>query len=144
MVMIAETTWTDREKASLRDLRAAGERAEDISKKIGRSIGAIQKMAKKLGLTPQQGCRSANTPSATDGLRALQVALSLRIVRQAPAAGVRAPLSLPIPSPRTCQWIDGDVKPQPQFCGCATVPGKSWCGPHLRRVYVQYTQQEAA
>lgn len=47
----------------------------------------------------------------------------------------------PITPARTCQWITADAPLA--FCGCPSVPGRSWCADHLARVFVQ-PQPEAA
>jgi hypothetical protein len=39
-------------------------------------------------------------------------------------------------SPRTCRWIDGDVRePDWRYCGQPTVAGRSWCAEHNARAY---------
>lgn len=36
---------------------------------------------------------------------------------------------------RTCQWIEGEPRPSPRFCGAPVEPGHSWCRCHLARVF---------
>ena len=58
-----------------------------------------------------------------------------------------APLPLPLDTdiarvsfaelePGMCKFIPGDPRASgPMFCGCAVVPGLSWCEAHARRVF---------
>lgn len=39
-----------------------------------------------------------------------------------------------LPPARTCQWTDSPRAPW-VFCGCAAVPGFSWCAEHKARVF---------
>lgn len=64
------------------------------------------------------------------------------------AAIPTAPLPEPAPAPDRaswvkfddltgCRWIYGDPQGDHGYCGCKTIPGKSWCEAHFKRVYVQ-------
>ena len=41
-----------------------------------------------------------------------------------------------LPPSRTCQWPTSAGRPW-TFCGCAVVPGFSWCAEHKARVFVR-------
>jgi hypothetical protein len=36
---------------------------------------------------------------------------------------------------KTCQWIESAQPTSAPMCGCKTIPGKSWCEAHYRRVF---------
>jgi hypothetical protein len=44
------------------------------------------------------------------------------------------------PPARTCQWIESAGC----FCGALSVPGRSWCAEHMRRVFVSRATGESA
>lgn len=41
--------------------------------------------------------------------------------------------------PKTCQWIEGGVRPgvRPVFCAQSVLPGCSYCPEHQRRAYAR-------
>jgi GcrA cell cycle regulator len=54
-----------------------------------------------------------------------------------PATG---PVTGPVGTVRSCQWIDGE-KPDWTMCGQPAVPGYSWCIEHKRRAFVRGSSQ---
>ena len=144
-----EALLTDRWKAGISAARIAIEIKTVYEVDFTRSsiIGKAHRLrlpAHKLGNICKQGAGHANRKINAQLRRA-----ALK-PRTAPlAAIVASPLPAPTPEPdraswvtleavgRGCKWIYGDPLNDHGYCGCETVPGKSFCLGHFQRAYIQ-------
>ena len=127
-----ETEWTDAKCDQLRELWASDMTAADIGVKLRVSKNAVAGKAHRLGL-----------PSRPSSI--IHTGISHRAVRvRGPtlpgvAVGIASQVA-PMPSPRTCQWIEGHRPFTPDmFCGRPVIHG-SYCAYHHRRCYIGATK----
>jgi GcrA cell cycle regulator len=143
-----EAVLVDRWKAGISAARIALEIKTAFEIEFTRSsiIGKAHRLklpAHKLGNLEKQGAGHANR----------KINARLRKAAQKPQG---APLTafpvLPLPTPsqepdralwvnledlKGCAWVYGDPLRDHGYCGCETVPGKSYCLEHFRRIYIQ-------
>lgn len=145
--------WNERVVAKLRALWADGMPVRQIGAELGCNASQVIGKAHRLDLPRRQNPvkrtyekRPAVPPKNNSAPYTVGVAevVDARVLEVVPIATerfarVRIADRLPVPvgalpPSRTCQWTDSARWPW-VFCGCATVPGYSWCAGHKARVF---------
>jgi GcrA cell cycle regulator len=153
------STWTEELEAFLRDRWDEGHSALKISQMIGTQFNlpitrnAVIGKARRLNLASRaQGFTPAVIKANREAARIRKDARLRRLPSKPQRAPLAAIVPVPLPAPtqepdraswvnledlRGCAWVYGDPLGDHGYCGCETVPGKSYCLGHLQRVYIQ-------
>lgn len=147
--------WTDERVDTLRKLYAEGKSCGQIAAVVGKSRNAVIGRVHRMGL-PLRGPTGPTTDGVARRVKARQEARQriaampkpnpIKRVISTPAVksdGYVADPSLPLADAplvtlmdlenHHCRWMHDD-----RFCGCAKVPGTSYCEHHLRAAYTVY------
>lgn len=160
--------WDPGRIETLRALWAADIPTAAIAARIGTTKNAVIGKAHRLGLPPRpHAIRPAAIRPPRGGTPASRLAAAVgRPAASRPAATVApVPRSAPEPDLATpppvareertpapaeasgghaCRWPLGDPRERGfRFCGAPATPGRSYCGPHLRRAYVFLAERVA-
>ena len=133
-----EFEWTEEKCNQLRELWATDMTAADIGVRMRISKSSVTSKAHRLLLPPRE------SPIVRSGVshRAIRVkGPTLPGVDAAADHSATKPhIGCSLPSPRTCQWIDGHRPFTPdKFCGQPIMRG-AYCDDHHRRCYIGATQ----